>query len=499
MKENTNQFLDDELHEECGVIGIVSKENNVFAPIYQGLQGLQHRGELGCGMATSYENKINCYKEIGLVNDVLQPKYLVQLKGMSGIGHTRYATSSVEDLEKRENAIKKLHPMIGELNENSSFAVVFNGNLTNYNCLRKQLNDFNFETSTDTEVIKNLIIKNYGKENTLESSLKLSYRLMQGAYNITVLDNLGNIYFLKDGHGFKPASLGVLENNKGYIVASETRAFDFAKAIAKRDIGAGELLTITNDLKLNSYQLPIKEKSLCIFEYVYFASIDSIIEGITVNDARVRLGKQLLKEQPLRFSRWEKEKWRIVGVPDSGMPAATAYSNESGIKIRIGLVRNRYYTKRTFINGNEEDRENAALLNSEKYNVIKSAVEGKNIILIDDSIVRGNTMQKTIKRLREKGGAKSVHVKSTFPEIRYPCYMGVDFPTHKELIAYNKTLEQICKEIGADSLQYISTEGLLRAVRRIPFYKKINSDMGYCLACVNNHYSCPVEDELKLD
>jgi amidophosphoribosyltransferase len=492
------ESLDDELHEECGVVAIYANSGNISDLVYLGMQGIQHRGELGCGMATSYQNEIYFYKDIGLVGDVFQPKILNTLKGSKGIGHTRYATTSVNEFENKEEAVKKLHPMIGQLVDNSSFAVEFNGNLTNYNFLRKQLSNYNFETSTDTEVIKNLIIDEYTKEKSLNKSLETIYHKMQGAYNIIVLDNSGNIYALKDGHGFKPLSIGKLQNSKGYIISSETRSMEFIDAEFLRDINPGELIEIKNN-KIDSLQLLPKRKAICPLEYVYFASIDSIIEGKTVNDARVRCGKTLYREQPLKLTELEKKDWRIFGVPDSGMPAATAYSNESGIKIRIGMARNRYYYKRTFINGNPNDRKKASKLNSEKYIIIKSAVEGKNIILIDDTIVRGTTTKSNVTRLRE-AGAKSVHVKVTFPGIIDPCYMGIDFPTHKELLSYKKSLEEICKEIGADSVQFISKEGLVRAINKIPDDQFIDlSTSGICLACTNNDYPCPVENELKLD
>jgi len=491
------ELVKDSPKEECGVVGISCNKCDISTLLYSAMIGVQHRGELGCGMAVSNDEKIYCHKDIGLVSDVFQPKILSELHGSKGIGHTRYATSSKNEFETKEYAIKKLHPMVGNLADNN-FAVAFNGNLTNYNDLRRNLKEFNFETYTDTEVIKNLIIKEYSKENSLEQALKNSYAKMQGAYNIVLLDNYGVIYALRDGHGFKPLSIGTLEDDSGYIVCSETRGIDLINAEFKRDVLPGELLKIKEN-KLDSFQLLPKKKALCVFEYVYFASIDSVIEGATVNDVRVRLGKQLFKEQPLKIPEDDLDNWRIVGVPDSGMSAATAYSNESGIKLRIGIVRNRYYVTRTFINGNVQEREKAASLKTLKYVIIKSAVKGKDIILIDDSIVRGLTTKTNVDRLRE-AEAKSVHLKITYPPIYNPCYMGTDFPTHKELIACNRSIEEICEEIGADSLQFVSIPGLVYAVKGSKTNKNVDyKNDGLCKACIDNQYPCHVEDELKLD
>ncbi|MDD5053891.1 MAG: amidophosphoribosyltransferase [Candidatus Nanoarchaeia archaeon] len=480
--------------EECGVAAIYSEKENISNALYLAMMGVQHRGELGCGMAVLNESEINAHKDIGLVSDVFQPSILSNLKGSKGLGHTRYATSS-KGFETKEYAIKKLQPMIGE-SKLEKFAIAFNGTLTNYNTLRRNLSNHCFETYTDTEVIKNLIINERENDKSLEQALKNSYEKMQGAYSLIALDSKGIIYALRDGHGFKPLSIGNLQNNEGYIICSETRGMDFINAEFKRDILPGELVKIENN-EIISHQLTPKKKSLCVFEYVYFASIDSIIEGVTVNDARVRLGKQLLKESPLSIPENEKDDWRIIGVPDTGMPSATAYSNESGIKIRIGMSRNRYYQTRTFINGDVEQRKKAANLNSQKYAIVPSAIKGKNIILIDDSLVRGTTTKNNIARLK-KAGAKQVHVKLTFPPITSPCYMGTDFPTHAELIAHDKSLEELCREIGADSVQFISIKGLISAIKGSKKKTKIDyANHGLCLACINNDYSCPVEDELK--
>ncbi|MDD5417432.1 MAG: amidophosphoribosyltransferase [Candidatus Nanoarchaeia archaeon] len=507
----------DKPHEECGVVGVILDNNSASEKLYLGMQGVQHRGELGAGMSVSNGNEINTYKDVGLVTDIFQPKKLEEMIGYSGIGHTRYATTATGRESSKKDAVKKLHPFEGKIKGQNPFgsgrkklfSVAFNGTITNYTKLRKELKKYGFETDTDTEVIKCLIEEGYDISKDILDSLAYAYMKLEGAYSIVLVDREGNLYAMKDGHGFKPLCIGEISNKeeKGYIFASESRAVDFLDAKLIREIEPGEIVKITKNMEVKSSYMIKKKKSLCFFEYVYFASPDSVIEGVNVNNVRVRLGKNLWKEMPMDIETGEKDKnWRVIPVPDSGRSSASGYAGEGKLKKREGLMRNRYYPKRTFINGNPDERKNAAKSKSQKYNVIKEVVEGKDVILVDDSIVRGNTMHNIINRIKD-AGANSVHLKISCPPIRHPCYMGIDFPTHEQLIAnnpkvigegnpiqiYEKDVDEICSEIGADSLQYISLEGLLNAIKGD--VREI-SDCSLCLACLTGEYPCKIENEL---
>jgi amidophosphoribosyltransferase len=380
------------------------------------------------------------------------------------IGHNRYSTTGSDNVQNAS-------PMIVD-SELGQFAIAHNGNLTNTLELKELLpKNIIFNSTTDSEVLGHVIAQ--AKGSTFEDKIYNSMEIIRGAYSVTLLTK-NAIYAFRDPHGFRPLSLA--NYKKGFAVSSETCAFGTVGAKRIRDINPGEIVKVTKK-GIESKQYPPRRMSFCMFEYIYFARPDSVINGQSVYRVREGLGRFLGENPPIGAD-------MVIGMPDSGIPAAIGFSIASGIPYREGLIKNKYIG-RTFINPNQNARLKAITL---KLNALRSVITDKSLVLVDDSIVRGNTMKKTIKLLKDKG-AKEVHVRITCPPIKYPCYFGVDFPSFEELTANNQTLKELQKDIGADSLEFISLEQMVEATR-------LPKD-SFCLACFNGEYPYEMEKKSK--
>lgn len=467
-----NLYSDDGLHEECGVFGIYDFDgNDVASTVYYGLFALQHRGQESCGIAVSDTNgpkgKVMLSKGMGLVNEVFTPDDLEKLKGNIGIGHTRYSTAGSST---RENA----QPLV--LNYiKGTLGLAHNGNLINAPELRKELEYSGaiFQTTIDSEVIAYHIARERIHEKSVESAVRSAMRKIKGAYSLIVMSPR-KLIGARDQFGFKPLCIGKRDN--AYILASETCALDTIGATYVRDVEPGEVVTITESgiISDTSLCLPKEREARCIFEYIYFARPDSIIDNVSVYHSRIMAGKFLAIDSPVEAD-------LVVGVPESGNAAALGYSLQSGIPYGTAFVKNSY-VGRTFIKPKQSNRESSVRV---KLNVLKEAVKGKRVIMIDDSIVRGTTSDRIVSMLKE-AGATEVHVRISSPPFLYECYFGTDIPSRDQLIAYNRTVEEIGEIIGADSLAYLKLERLNEMVNGLPI----------CSGCFTGKYPMepPTED-----
>ncbi len=453
------------IHEECGVFGIFEpQKRDVSETTYLGLYALQHRGQESCGIAVCDDGIIRHHKGIGLVGDVFTKESLNDLgKAKMAIGHVRYSTTG-------GNNINNVQPLVVR-HIKGNLALVHNGNLTNADELRKkfELNGAIFRATSDTEDIAYQIVSDRLKTNSIEAAIKMTMNEIKGAYSCIAMSAQKLIAF-RDKNGFRPLVLGMTKTG-GYVIASETCAIDSIDGTVIRDILPGEILTISSE-GIKSEILEDTKSSLCIFEFIYFARPDSIIEGSSVHKARLLAGKILAKESYVPAD-------IVIGVPDSGLDAAIGYSIESKIPYGIGFVKNKYIG-RSFIKPTQEERNTTVKI---KLNVIKETIENKRVILIDDSIVRGTTSAHIIKLLKDNG-AKEVHLRISSPAFKHPCYFGTDIDSEENLIAckYN-TVEEIAKVIGADSLAYLTIDG---AHKLAP-----DSKCGFCDGCFSGIY--PVE------
>jgi len=442
---NTHHILDDHFHDECGVFGVFGHpEASNLA--YLGLYALQHRGQESAGIVSSDGKELHVHRAMGEVEEIFQPSVLAQLPGSLAIGHTRYSTAG-------DKALLNAQPIMIDCNK-GKVALGHNGNLTNAAEWRRKLEHRGsiFQTNSDTEVIVHLIARSQARN--LSGALGDALNQVEGAYSLLVL-TLDELYAVRDPRGFRPLVLGKLTTPGGFVswlVASETCAFDLLNAQCVREIEPGEMVRISKSGIESIRFAPEKQLQQCIFEHVYFSRPDSIIFGRSVNESREMLGRLLAQEHPVDAD-------IVVPVPDSGVPAAVGYSLESKIPFRMGLIRN-HYIGRTFIEPSQAIRNFGVKL---KLNPIRGLIEGKRVILVDDSIVRGTTSRKIVRMVREVG-AKEVHVRISCPPTISPCYYGVDTPTREELIASSNTPEEICKFLGADSLGYVSLPALRRAV-----------------------------------
>lgn len=457
-----NFFQDDKLHEECGVFGIFSHSEDVALNTYWGLYALQHRGQESTGIVVTDGKEMNIKKGMGLVPDVFKDG-VADLQGFAAIGHVRYSTTGAS-MAYNTQPLKVYF-------DGGNLALSHNGNLTNAGQLREKLAKEGaiFNTTVDTEVVLTLIARS--KCKTIEERVAEAVRQIRGAYAILLMTD-NKIIAVRDPYGFRPLVLGKMEN--GWCVASESCAFDLVGAELVRDVKPGEMVILDSDNSEPRSMMWVEEvperTAHCIFEYVYFARNDSVIDGQPVYESRIQMGRELAKEiQDIHPD-------IVISAPDSGTPAAIGYSLEAGIPFMEGLTKNRY-VGRTFIQPTQKQRANAVRL---KLNPVRSVVEGKSVVLVDDSIVRGTTSGKVVKLLKE-AGAREVHVAISSPPVVDSCYYGIDTSERKQLIASRCSQEEICRFIGADSLHYISMEGMKRAI------SKINSD-GLCCACFNSDY-----------
>ncbi len=470
---NTEMEQTDKLGEECGVFGIYDFDGrDVASTIYYGLFALQHRGQESCGIAVSDtagpKGKVLSSKEMGLLNETFTPEILNKLKGDIGVGHVRYSTAGSST---RENA----QPLV--LNYvKGTLALAHNGNLVNAAELRHELEYTGaiFQTTIDSEVIAYHIARERLNSRTVEEAVGRAMHKIKGAYSLIVMSPR-KLIGARDPYGFRPLCIGRRDN--AYILASETCALDTIGAKFVRDVEPGEIVTISPEKGIESDRsmcLPAEEHARCVFEYIYFARPDSHIDGVSVYESRIMAGKFLAMDSPVEAD-------LVVGVPESGNCAALGYSMQSGIPYGQAFVKNTY-VGRTFIKPGQKSRESSVQV---KLNAIREAVRGRRIIMIDDSIVRGTTSDRIVRMLRE-AGAKEVHMRVSSPPFLWPCYFGTDVPAREQLIAYNRSVEEICGIIGADSLAYLRMERL----------HEIAGGLGICRGCFTGDYPIepPAED-----
>jgi amidophosphoribosyltransferase len=462
------------LKDKCGIVGIHScnKDIQVSPYIYYGLYALQHRGQESAGIVT-FDGELHEHREMGLLTDAFKNFDISNLTGENGIGHVRYSTTGSSN---RSNA----HPFIAEFND-GCIATAHNGDIVNAAELRNELlkEGFTFTSTTDSEVLCNLIKKEYNKTNNLIETIENVSDIIRGSYTIVILIN-DELFAIRDPAGLKP--LVIAKTDDYYMIASESVAFDVVGAKFIRDVLPGEIIYFENG-EIKSHMMSLAattQKSHCVFEYVYFARPDSVIDGRDVYQTRLNIGKNMFKEHKIADADV------VMPVPDSSIPAAIGYSRASGIPYGEGLIKNRYIG-RTFIMPTQDERELAVKL---KVNPINSELKGKNIVLIDDSIVRGTTSAGIIKVLRETGVNK-ISMLIGSPPIISPCYYGVSMASKEELIAANYTVEEIKEKIDVDYLGYLSIESLVDAVG-IP-------ENELCLACMNEKYPTDVPKDRRIE
>ncbi len=474
---NTEREQTDKPGEECGVFGIYDFDGrDVASTIYYGLFALQHRGQESCGIAVSDtagpKGKVLSSKEMGLLNETFTPDTLQKLKGDIGVGHVRYSTAGSST---RENA----QPLV--LNYvKGTLALAHNGNLINAAKLRHELEYTGaiFQTTIDSEVIAYHIARERLNSKTVEEAVGRAMKKIKGAYSLIVMSPR-KLIGARDPYGFRPLCIGRRDN--AYILASETCALDTIGAKFVRDVEPGEIVTISPEKGIESDRsmcLAKEEHARCVFEYIYFARPDSHIDGVSVYESRIKAGRFLAMDSPVEAD-------LVVGVPESGNCAALGYSMQSGIPYGQAFVKNTY-VGRTFIKPGQKSRESSVQV---KLNAIREAVRGKRIIMIDDSIVRGTTSDRIVRMLRE-AGAKEVHMRVSSPPFLWPCYFGTDVPAREQLIAYNRSVDEICEIIGADSLAYLKLERL----------HEIAGGLGICRGCFTGSYPMePPEEDIRGD
>jgi amidophosphoribosyltransferase len=449
--------------EECGVIGVFAPNEDVARMAFFGLFALQHRGQEAAGIAVSDGSTMRMHKDLGLVAQVFNQTNLADLQGHYAIGHTRYSTTG-------SSAVRNAQPFMIET-MSGPLALAHNGNLVNSVELRQRMleSGVGLSSSSDSEVLIMMLAQAHGA--TWEERLQACMQEWKGAYSLVILTRDG-VFAARDPWGFRPLSVGLLPSG-GYAAASETGALRTLGCSAIREIEPGEIVTLRNGALIVTQALkPVRPLARCVFEMIYFSRPDAVWDGRSVHQVRQNLGRELARECPVEAD-------VVIPVPDSSIPAAIGYAVESGIPYNDGFIKNRY-VGRTFIEPTDSLRKRGVAL---KINVINENVLGKRIVMIDDSIVRGNTIGPIIKLLRD-AGAEQVHVRITCSPIIHPCFMGVDMGFQDELIAYRRTVTEICNFINADSLYYLSLEGMMRAIGR---------ESGYCQACFTGRYPLDVD------
>ena len=492
----------DQLHEECGVFGVWAPDRDVARLTYFGLRALQHRGQESAGIAVGDGGTVMVRKDLGLLDRVFSNADLSTLSGQLAVGHVRYGTAGAKNWEASQPHLSTINSVI--------IALAHNGTLVNTDELRRQLIELGvpFLSNSDSEVATKLIGYFTQRTGHLREGIRKTMELVRGGYAMTLINEQA-LYAFRDPHGIRPLVLGKLVDvgldqadaasvsqlpsqdgaatvdattrvtrAGGWVVASETCALDIVGAEYVRDVRPGEILRISAEGLVSEQGVPAAEKSAnCIFEQVYFARPDSIMNGKSVYACRYDMGRQLAHEEPVEAD-------LVIGVPDSGLPPAEGYSHESGIPFGEGLIKNRY-VGRTFIEPTQELRAMGVRM---KLNPLRDNIEGKRLVVIDDSIVRGTTMVQLVKMLRN-AGAKEIHIRINSPEVIWPCFYGIDTDVQSQLISANKTVEEICEYIGADSLAFLSVEGLL----------KVMPKGGYCDACFTGRYPVAIPESFGRD
>ena len=453
-----------QLREECGLFGIFANDTiDVAHTAYYALFALQHRGQENCGIVVNDDGVFHTRKDVGLVEDVFNQRNLEELGlGNMSVGHVRYGATGTS---LRSNS----QPMVVN-HHKGRMAIAHNGSLVNAYELRQELEleGSIFHTANDTEVIAYIITKERIGSESIEEAVEKAIPKLEGAFSLVIMSPT-KLIAVRDPHGFRPLLYGQREDG-AYIIASETCALDAVNAKYIRDLEPGEIVVFSKEgIKSITTHCNKAPHKICIFEYLYFARPDSEIEGVSVHQARMRAGACLAKEHPIDAD-------VVIGVPDSGISAAIGYAQESGIPYGIGFIKNKYIG-RTFIAPGQSNREDKVMI---KLNVLKDTVEGKRVVLVDDSIVRGTTIARIIKRVRE-AGAKEIHVMSSAPPFMNPCYYGTDIDSRNNLIACRLTTEEIAKEVGADSVGYLEIAHLNELIGTEP-------NIGYCHACFTGEY-----------
>ncbi|HAX75411.1 MAG TPA: amidophosphoribosyltransferase [Cyanobacteria bacterium UBA11372] len=468
---NASEAQLDKPEESCGVFGIYAPEEDVAKLTYFGLYALQHRGQESAGIATFDGNQVHLHKDMGLVSQVFNESILQHLVGQLAVGHTRYSTTGSSRVVNAQPAV--VATRLGSL------ALAHNGNLVNTAELREELlrRDCNLITTTDSEMIAHAIAEEINEgHDWLEGAIR-AFHKCQGAFSLAIATPDG-IMGVRDPNGIRPLVIGTLGTNPvRYVLASETCGLDIIGAEYLRDVEPGELVWITEQGLASFHWTQQPQRKLCIFEMIYFARPDSIMEGESLYSYRLRLGRRLAEEAPIEAD-------MVMGVPDSGIPAAIGFSQVSGIPYAEGLIKNRY-VGRTFIQPTQKMREAGIRM---KLNPLKDVLAGKRVVIVDDSIVRGTTSRKLVKALRD-AGASEVHMRISSPPVTHPCFYGIDTDSQEQLIAATKSVEEITKQIGVDSLAYLSWEGMLKATGEDP-----NS---FCSACFTGDYPIPVPEMVK--
>ena len=456
-------FDEDGLNEECGVFGIFNHPDAAELTYY-GMHALQHRGQESAGICVSDEGVLNVRRGMGLVTEALNKQTLETLPGCHAIGHVRYTTAGA-------SVIINAQPLRFRYT-GGQVAIAHNGNLVNAQKLRGDLERRGsiFQTDSDTEVISHLMAQS---GLSVEKALQTALVAIEGAYALVLLTP-DKLIVAQDPRGFRPLCLGQIGQNC-WVVASESCAFNVIDAEFVRDLRPGEMLVIDEQGPHSTRFAPELPRTLCSFEYIYFARPDSDLGGVSVHLARKQLGAKLFQESPANAD-------IVIGVPDSGLSTAIGYAEASGLPYEVGMIKNRY-VGRTFIQPNQMMRRQGVKM---KLSVVRQVIEGKRVVLIDDSIVRGNTCSRIVRLLRE-AGAKEIHMRISAPPIRHSCVYGIDTPTRSELIAARHSVEEISKEIDADSLAFISEQGMIEAIGR----EDAAPNQGHCLACFNGSYPTP--------
>jgi len=452
------------LHESCGVFGVYAPGEDVARLTFFALFALQHRGQESAGIASTDGKRLQVYARMGLVSQVFSEASLSRLSGNIAIGHNRYSTRGASRVSNAQPIV------VGQGAD--TVAIAHNGNIINAEHLYEELSEqgYVFRTSTDTEVIANLILSS--TEQDWPGKIRYAMRRLRGAYCLTLMTK-DHLFGVRDPFGVRPLCLGTIDG--GWVITSESCALDHIGAEFVREVEPGEIIAISKN-GITSCREEVGRKALCIFEYIYFARPDSVINGRLLYPARQAMGEGLAREYPVDAD-------LVIGVPDSATAAAIGYSRYSGIPLCEGLLKNRY-VGRTFIEPDQRIRDLGVKL---KFNPLPQMLDGKRVVVIDDSIVRGTTTPQVVKLLR-RAGAKEIHMRICAPPIRYPCFFGVDMATRRELIAAQKTVREIRDFIGADSLGYLSIDGLVRAVA-------LPRDT-FCLACFTGDYPIPVQLEM---
>ncbi|MDZ4654967.1 MAG: amidophosphoribosyltransferase [Coriobacteriia bacterium] len=459
----------DRPEEACGVFGAYAPGEDVARLTYFGLHALQHRGQESAGIAVADGHTLTVNKDLGLVPQVFKESGLATLVGHVAIGHTRYSTTGSSS--RWENA----QPMTSSIGPNT-IALAHNGNLVNTVELRDEMkgNGFRFRSTTDSEVIASLVDHFTQRENSMRAGIRAAMCLIRGAYAVVLMSEEA-LYAFRDPYGVRPLVLGRL--GEGWIVASETCGLDIIGAEYVRDIAPGEMVKIGPDGLESEQAVPAEKPSLCMFEFIYFARPDSVMYDCSLYEARSRMGAAMARSAPVDAD-------IVIGVPDSGVPAAVGFARESGIPFGEGLVKNRY-VGRTFISPTQSLRQQGIRL---KLNPLRRVIAGKRLVVTDDSIVRGNTSRKLVTLLREAGAAE-VHMRITSPPVKWPCFYGIDTDTQEQLIAAVKSVEEVREFIGADSLAYLPVEEMVAATGA-PYDD-------YCLACFTGDYPIEIPESVK--